>query len=116
VFVDLGKDTYFANVAEVIPPTTASTSGARKGKAQNSGPHAVAMDSSIEQEQADKIDDPASYRYKLQLITSASLAENATMKAADDSIDKWGDLYVEVESSVMSSVNKAWRRYERDAE
>lgn len=91
----VGKNTYIANVAEVIPP--ASTSSTKTIA------HALALDSSVTMEEANRLDDPMSYRYKVQLITASDVSKNTQVSSTVDSVDRWSDQYVlEVPAEVIA--------------
>ena len=102
VFVELNGDHYIANIAEVVCPPTASTSS--KGKKMAAGlqePHAIAMDSTLSQEDADSMDDWTQYHYRVQLISPADLERNKPKFIKEDSRDLWGDRIVEVDADAI---------------
>jgi hypothetical protein len=102
VFVQLGKDQYIANVAEVITPSSAPSSSKNGKKAIRREPHALALDSRVTQEEADKADDPMAYHYKVQLISSKDFERNKQRSVGEDTSALWGDRVVEVAADLIS--------------
>lgn len=60
------------------------------------------MDSRVTQEEADKADDPADYRYKVQLISPPDMERNKEKSVAEDKPDLWGDRVIEVAPELIS--------------
>jgi hypothetical protein len=104
VFVQLGKDSYIANIAEAIVPSSAPSSSSSGKKALRREPHALALDSRVTQEEADKADDPMGYRYKVQLISSEDFERNKQRSIREDTPALWGDRMVEVAPELISLV------------
>jgi hypothetical protein len=102
VFVELNGDQYIANIAEVVCPPTASTSSkGKKTAAALQEPHAIAMDSTLSQEDADSMDDWTQYRYRVQLISPADMERNKPKFIKEDSRDLWGKQIIEVDAEAI---------------